>query len=101
MRCTAANLHSERSEDPVDHRGQRRFAEPAKRERGERDPQLRPRDVAVEMRERLLHRSRERITRRNHVVDLATARADERELRSNKESVGQHEQEHNAQSQSD
>jgi hypothetical protein len=90
-------LKGERGEQVVQQRSQGRFTDPAERERGERDTELGARDVAVQVRERLLNGLRARVTLCGHLVDLTAACADQRELSCDEEPVREDEKEDSCQ----
>jgi hypothetical protein len=101
MSDSRGSFDPERAEQTVDETRQRRLTEPAKAERREGDPELRCRDVAVEVRQRLLDRPTLSIALRRHLVDLASARADQRELGGDEEGVSEDEQDDPAQATED
>ena len=83
-------LRREPGERALDHARQRRLADPAESEGGQRDPELGGGDVAVE---RLNGRAGEpsfAVARLGHLIEPRPPRADQRKLRGHEEGVGEH-----------
>jgi len=78
---------AERGERPVHESRERGLADPAQAERRERDPELRGRDVAVQVLHGGLGRLRETVALARHLIDSAAPRAHQRELGGNEKRV--------------
>ena len=73
----------------LDHRSQRRLADPAKADAGHRDPELCRGDVAVRIRHRASHRVRPPVALGDQLIDPRLADCDDGELGGDEEPVGE------------
>ena len=86
-------LEADGPQQPIDQMGEGWLTNPPQRERRDRDAELGSGDVAVEVLQRDLDRSRPSQALSGHLVDLAAAGSDERELGGDKEAVERDERE--------
>jgi hypothetical protein len=75
----------------LEHVREDRLADPAQRERGHRDAELRGRDVGVQLVEQGDEKARAPVPRLDHHLDAGAPHADEGELDGDEEAVGQNE----------
>ena len=78
----------------LDHRGQRRLADPAEADAGHRDAELGRGDVAVGIGDRAPHGARAAVPFGDQLIDARLADRDDREFRGDEKSVGEHERQH-------
>ena len=88
-------------EAALDQPGERRLADPAEAQRGERDAELGGGDVAVERLYRAAGQPSFAIPRPGHLVQPGPPRADQRELRRHEEGVGEHQDDDRGEAEAD
>ena len=87
---------TQRCEQRFDQMRQRRLADPAQRERRDRDAKLRRREIGVEPVDRAMQRGGVHASERDQFGDTAAPHGNQRKFGGNEESVGEHEQQHRA-----
>ena len=97
VRRRRGHLRRQEGKPRLDQRGERRLADPAETEAGHRDPELGGGDVAVGLADGPPHGPRAAVSFGDQLIDARLADGDDRELRRDEESVGEHEREHAAQ----
>ena len=90
-------LDAHHMEHAIHQHGDRRLADPAERQRGERDTELSARDVPVELTQGTLHHLCAAVPLGRHLVDAAPADCHQRKLGCNEEGVEQNQQKHHQQ----